>query len=102
MLQPGGPGLWQLRKLRVAPASLCSSRGARSRSLLVAGCGPEFFMNSYFNIDSGDRHVSRAVLPSVSRGGGKMKKHISLVTLLALLLGMCVVPVWAQGTGGVK
>ena len=31
-----------------------------------------------------------------------MKKHISLVTLLALLLGMCAVPVWAQGTGGVK
>src|SRR5271166_393774 len=102
MLQPGGPGLWQLRQLRVAPAGLCGSRRARSRSLPVAGCGPRLFMNLYFNIDSGDRHVSKAVLPTVSRAGGKMKKHISLVTLLALLLGMCVVPVWAQGTGGVK
>ena len=59
-------------------------------------------MNLYFNIDSGDRHVSRAVLPAVSRAGGKMKKHISLVTLLALLLGMSAMPLWGQATGGVK
>src|SRR5208337_4650338 len=102
MLRPGGPGLWQLRQLRVAPAGLCSSRRARSRSLPVAGCGPRLFMNLYFNIDSGDRHVSRAVLPTVSRAGGKMKKHVSLVALLALLLGMSAMPLWGQGTGAVK
>ena len=31
-----------------------------------------------------------------------MKKHISLVTLLALLLGMSTMPLWGQATGGVK
>jgi tetratricopeptide (TPR) repeat protein len=31
-----------------------------------------------------------------------MKKHISFITLLALLLGMSTVPLWAQGTGAVK
>ncbi len=59
-------------------------------------------MNSYFNIDSGDRHVSKAVLPTVSRVGGTMKKHISLVTLLALLLGMSATALWGQGTGAIK
>ena len=31
-----------------------------------------------------------------------MKKHISLVTLLALLLGLSAAPMWAQVTGTVK
>jgi len=31
-----------------------------------------------------------------------MKKHFSLVTLLALLLGMSAMPLWGQGTGAVK
>jgi tetratricopeptide (TPR) repeat protein len=31
-----------------------------------------------------------------------MKKHISFITLLALLLGMTTVSLWAQGTGAVK
>src|ERR1017187_1326693 len=31
-----------------------------------------------------------------------MKKHISLVILLAFVVGMCAVPVWAQFTGTVK
>ena len=59
-------------------------------------------MNSYFNMDSGDRHVSRAVLPTVSRAGGKMKKHFSLVALCALLLAMSAGPLWGQATGSVK
>jgi tetratricopeptide (TPR) repeat protein len=59
-------------------------------------------MNLYFNIDSADRYVSRAVLPAVSRAGGKMKKHISLVMLLALLLGMSAMPLWGQQTGAIK
>ena len=71
-------------------------------SLSVAGNGPGFFMNLYFNIDSADRHVGQAVLPTVSRAGGKMKKPISLVTLLALLLGMSAIPLWGQQTGAVK
>ena len=31
-----------------------------------------------------------------------MKKHISLLTLFALLLGLSAAPVWAQMTGTVK
>src|SRR5271166_3674303 len=103
MLQPGGPGLWQLRQLRVAATCFCSSGRARSRFLSVAGCGPGSFVNLYLKIDSGDRHVSKAVLDAVSRAGGKiMKKYVSFITLLALLLGMSTVPLWAQGTGAVK
>jgi tetratricopeptide (TPR) repeat protein len=34
--------------------------------------------------------------------GGKMKKHISLVLCLALLLAICAAPVWAQFTATVK
>ena len=31
-----------------------------------------------------------------------MKKHISLVILLAFVVGMCAAPVWAQFAGTVK
>jgi tetratricopeptide (TPR) repeat protein len=34
--------------------------------------------------------------------GGKMKKHISLVILLTLVIGICTAPAWAQFTGTVK
>ncbi len=59
-------------------------------------------MNSYLNIDSGDRHTGNASPLRVSRAGGKMKKHIILVTLFALLLGLSAAPMWAQQTGAVK
>jgi tetratricopeptide (TPR) repeat protein len=59
-------------------------------------------MNLYLDIDSGNRRVGKGALPMVSRTGGKMKRHISLVTLLALLLGLSAIHSWGQATGSVK
>ena len=59
-------------------------------------------MNLYFNIDSVDRHVGKGVLHTVSRAGGKMKKHSRLIPLLALLFALGAVPLWGQFTATVK
>src|SRR5271157_3952444 len=102
MLQPGGPGLWQLRQLRSPATCFCSDRRTRSYSLFVAGCRRGFFMNLYCNIDRRrDRHVGRAV-HAVSRAGGKMKTRNKLVILLALLFAVSAVPSWGEPMGAVK
>jgi tetratricopeptide (TPR) repeat protein len=59
-------------------------------------------VNSYFNIDGVDRYVGEGVRHTVSRAGGKMKKHSKSVMLLALLFAMSAVPLWADLTGTVK
>jgi tetratricopeptide (TPR) repeat protein len=58
-------------------------------------------MNLYLKIRCGDRHTRKVALPTVSRAGGNMKKHICLVALFALLLGLSTAPLWAQA-GTVK
>jgi tetratricopeptide (TPR) repeat protein len=59
-------------------------------------------MNLYLDIDSGNRRVGKAAPPAVSSTGGTMKKHISLITLLALLLSLSAIHSWGQATGSVK
>jgi tetratricopeptide (TPR) repeat protein len=59
-------------------------------------------MNSYLEVDRGDRRLGNAALGAVSRAGGKMKRNIILVTLLALLLSFSAPPLWAQATGTLK
>src|ERR1035441_84918 len=104
MLQPRGSGLRHLRQLCVADAGLCGGGSQRSHSLLIAGRCALILMRSNLEIDIAvaGGHRGRMLTSRYHALEATMKKYITLVTLLGLVLGLSAIPVMAQLTGTAK
>src|ERR1035438_3103867 len=104
MLQPGGPGLRCVRQLCVADAGLCGGGSQRSHSLLIAGRCALILMHSNLEIDIAvaGGHRVRMLTNRCHVLEANMKKQITLVALLGLLLGLSAISAMAQLTGTAK